>query len=218
MNMEVALLEHLIKQCHGYLIRHISEANIAEAEKEYRIEHSIRVANIGKYLAERENADIKIVVISCLLHDVGKFYTEDVMEHGRVSASVARSFLKGISLSQKEIDDICFAIAVHVDGKCGYDYEETLESKIVRDSDNLDRFGAYRIYLTMAWDKESTEGTIEERIKAVQRKKNYRLKLKDEVNLKTKTANEIWKDYLEFQIDFFERYLEELEITTLTKL
>ena len=140
------------------------------------------------------------------------------MEHGRASACVARTFLEGINLSQKEIDDICFAIAVHVDSKCGYDYEETLESKIVSDSDNLDRFGAYRVYLTMAWDKESTEGTIEERIEAVQRKKNYRLKLKDEVNLKTKTANEIWKDYLEFQIDFFERYLEELEITTLTKL
>ena len=208
----------MIKQCHEFLISHISEANMSEDEKNYRIEHSIRVANIGKFLAERENANVKIVVIGCLLHDVGKFDTEDNMEHGRVSANVAREFLKDTSLSQKEIDDICYAIAVHVDGKCGFDYEETLESKIVSDSDNLDRFGALRIYQTMAWDKESIEGTIENRIKAVRRKIDHRIKLRDEVNLETKTANEIWKDYLEYQIEYFERYLEELQITTITKL
>lgn len=211
-------MEHMIKQCHEFLISHISEANMSEDEKNYRIEHSIRVANIGKFLAERENANVKIVVIGCLLHDVGKFDTEDNMEHGRVSANVAREFLKDTSLSQKEIDDICYAIAVHVDGKCGFDYEETLESKIVSDSDNLDRFGALRIYQTMAWDKESIEGTIENRIKAVRRKIDHRIKLRDEVNLETKTANEIWKDYLEYQIEYFERYLEELQITTITKL
>jgi uncharacterized protein len=211
-------LEHLIKQCQAFLLSHISESNKSEEEQKYRVEHSIRVANIGKYLAEKENANIKIVVIACLLHDVGKFDTEDNMEHGRVSANVAREFLKDISLSQREIDDICFAIAVHVDGKCGYEYEETLESKIVSDSDNLDRFGALRIYQTMAWDKESTEGTIEERIKAVQRKINHRIKLRDEFNLETITANEIWKDYISYQIEYFERYLEELLITTITKL
>lgn len=211
-------MEHLIKQCHGFLLSHISESNKSEEEQNYRVDHSIRVANIGKYLAEKENANIKIVVIGCLLHDVGKFDTEDNMEHGRVSANVAREFLKDISLSQREIDDICFAIAVHVDGKCGYEYEETLESKIVSDSDNLDRFGALRIYQTMAWDKESTEGTIEERMKVVQRKINHRIKLRDEFNLETITANEIWKDYLAYQIEYFERYLEELLITTITKL
>lgn len=84
----------MIKQCHEFLISHISEANMSEDEKNYRIEHSIRVANIGKFLAERENANVKIVVIGCLLHDVGKFDTEDNMEHGRVSANVAREFLK----------------------------------------------------------------------------------------------------------------------------
>ena len=212
-------MEELIKQCHEFLTSHISEAkNMTEAERNYRIEHSIRVANIGKYLAERENANIKVAVIGCLLHDVGKFDTEDNMEHGRVSANVARGFLEGTALDQKEIDDICYAIATHVDGNCGYAYEETLESKIVSDSDNLDRFGAFRIYQSMAWDKESLEGTVEERTKAVQRKINNRKKLRNEFSLGSEAANEIWKDYLEYQIEYFERYLEELAITDITKL
>jgi uncharacterized protein len=191
---------------------------MSQEEKDYRVEHSLRVANIGKYLAEIEGGNMKIVVLGCLLHDVGKFDTEDNMEHGRVSASVAREFLKGTSLNQKEIDDICYTIAAHVDGKCGYDYEETLESKIVSDSDNLDRFGAYRIYQTMTWDKESTEGTIEKRMEAVKRKIQKRIELRDEYDLETKTANEIWKEYLNYQIEYFKRYLKELEITTITKL
>jgi uncharacterized protein len=211
-------MEQLIKQSHDFLIRHISESNMTEMEKNYRVEHSLRVANIGKYLAERENANSKIVVISCLLHDVGKFDTEDNMDHGRVSARVARKFLEDTSLSQKEIDDICYAIAVHVDGKCGYDYEETLESKIVSDSDNIDRFGALRIYQTMAWGKECTEGTIQERIEAVRTIIRKRMELKDQYNLETQTADKIWKDYLKYQIEYFERYLKELEITTLDTL
>ena len=211
-------MEHLIKRCHEFLISHIFEANMSENQKNYRVEHSIRVANIGKHLAEREDANIKIVVIGSLLHDVGKFDTEDNMEHGRASASVAREFLNSTSLSQKEIDDICYAIAVHVDGKCGYDYEETLESKIVSDSDSIERFGAFRIYQTMVWDKESTEGRIEERIMAVLKKIDHRIKLRDEYDLETKTANEIWKVNLNYQIDYFQRYLKELEMTNITQL
>ncbi len=61
-------------------------------------------------------------------------------------------FLETLNLSNKQIDDICYAIAVHVDGEAGYSYEETLESKIVTDSDNIDRFGAYRIYQSLDCD------------------------------------------------------------------
>lgn len=211
-------MEHLIKQCHSFLINHIFEANMPEDEKNYRVEHSIRVANIGKYLAESEDANIKIVVIASLLHDVGKFDTVDNMEHGRASAGVAREFLNSTSLSQKEIDDICYAIAVHVDGKCGYDYVETLESKIVSDSDNIERFGAFRIYQTMLWGKESTEGPIEERMAAVLKKIDHRIKLRDEYDLETKRANEIWKDNLNYQIDYFLKYMKELEMTNITQL
>jgi uncharacterized protein len=208
----------IIKQSYDFMKSHISDAKAAEAEKNYRVEHSLRVANIGKYLAEKEEGNIKIVVISCLLHDVGKFDTEDNTEHGRVSAAVAREFLTGTTLSQTEIDDICYAIAVHVDGKCGYEYEETLESKIVSDADNIDRFGALRVYQTMAWSGKSIEGTIEERIKEVQSIIQRRMKLRDEYDLETKTADEIWKDNFNFQIAYFERYLKELEITSFYKL
>jgi hypothetical protein len=70
----------------------------------------------------------------------------------------------------------------------------------------------------MAWGKECTEGTIQERIEAVRTKIRKRMELRDQYDLETQTADEIWKDYLKYQIEYFERYLKELEITTLDTL
>ena len=122
-------MESIIDKAQKFLFDHLSESDYDYDEIEYRYEHSLRVANIGLDLSRLENANEKVAVIGCLLHDVGKFDTDDNKEHGRVSAEVARNFLNTLSLSQKEIDDICYAIAVHVDGECGYEYEETLFHK-----------------------------------------------------------------------------------------
>ncbi|MGV8146707.1 MAG: hypothetical protein ACLKAK_09490 [Alkaliphilus sp.] len=48
---------------------------------------------MGLSLAELENANKKIIVLGCLLHDVAKFDTDVPVEHGRISAGVARPFL-----------------------------------------------------------------------------------------------------------------------------
>lgn len=208
-------MEDIIKHCYEYLVSHLSKAEMSQEEIEYRIEHSMRVANYAKFIAEKEDANVKICTIAGLLHDVGKFDTEDNWEHGRVSGQVAREFLKTTDLSKKEIEEICYAIAVHVDGKCGYEHEETLEAKITGDADNLDRYGAFRIYQTLDWNEDNISGSIESRIEAVRVRLQKRYQLLKEFDLDTKTANVIWKDYLKHQIDFFERYLKELEMTHL---
>ena len=41
-----------------------------KAEKDYRIEHTMRVANLGKRIAEAEGLDTEALAIACLLHDV----------------------------------------------------------------------------------------------------------------------------------------------------
>ena len=41
-----------------------------KSEKDYRFEHSVRVANIGKEIAEKEGMDSDAMVIACLLHDI----------------------------------------------------------------------------------------------------------------------------------------------------
>ena len=54
--------------------------------KAYRIEHTYRVANIGRQIALREGFDETEMVIACLLHDVSyceEFGEDGWKEHGR---------------------------------------------------------------------------------------------------------------------------------------
>lgn len=185
---------------------------IDEIEKKYRYEHSLRVSHIGKLLSETEGADGFIVEMSCLLHDVGKFETDDNKEHGRVSARVARNYLETLDLSKRQIDDICYAIAVHVDGEAGYPYEDTIESKIVSDADNIDRFGAYRIYQTLDWFNVKVT-SIED---IYQKTENWVVRLEklfEEYNLETLEGTKMFKDNIKFQLDYYNRYLQELKNT-----
>lgn len=211
-------MKDIIKLTYDFLTSHTENSNMSKEEVAYRNDHSLRVANIAKFLAEQEGADVKLCTIAGLLHDVGKFDTEINKDHGRVSAKIAREFLKTLGLEYKEIENICYAIAVHVDGECGYDYEHTLEAKIVGDADNLDRYGAYRIYQSMIWNEDSISGSIEDRINAVQRMRQHRISLLNEFHLDTKTADEIWKESLAYHISFFDRYLKELAITQLPSI
>ena len=99
-----------------------------EAEKNYRFEHSVRVANIGKEIAEKESLDTDAMVIACLLHDISyinEFKTrEEARNHGRYSARIARQFLEEIGMEQEIIEDICYGIAIHVDDEADFPGKE----------------------------------------------------------------------------------------------
>ena len=91
--------------------------------KAYRLEHTYRVANIGKTIARKEGFDETEMVIACLLHDVS--YCEDFgengwREHGRAAARIARPFLGELGLPEPRIEDICYGIAIHVDDEADF--------------------------------------------------------------------------------------------------
>lgn len=206
-------MNDIIKRTQEFLYSHLKESNDTMEEIKYRYEHSLRVANIGLSLANSEGANQKIVTIGCLLHDVGKFDTVENIEHGRVSARVAREFLSTLSLSENEVNDICYAISVHVDGKCGYEYEDTLEAKIVSDADNIDRFGAYRIYQQMNWDIKNSNRDLDQEKDNIKTRIKRLQKYYESNVLETESGNNWFEKQLELQIEFYKRYLNELEKT-----
>ena len=69
-------------------------------DRDYRLEHSYRVANIAKTIAEAEGFPAAYAVIGGLLHDIA--YCEEMKgeadwkNHGRRSAAIARPFLLGL--------------------------------------------------------------------------------------------------------------------------
>ena len=186
-----------------------------ESSKNYRIEHTLRVANIGKQIAMNEGFNVEAMVIGCLLHDIS--YTldfnseDDWLNHGRNAAKIARPFLEELKLDTKFIDEICFGIAIHVDDKADFEGERTPFALTIGDCDNIDRFDVYRIYENLQYKKFDTL-SFDDKFTYVT---NVIDKLNKYLNLElgTKTAKEIWVEKINYQIGFFEKMKKQLELS-----
>ncbi len=179
----------------------------------YRWEHTLRVAHYGRVIAEAEGADIGQVTVACLLHDVAHFDPlEDHRDHGRRGAQLSRPLLEELGYSPAAVDNICYAITVHVDGKADFDHPYTLEARCVTDADNIDRFGAYRILHFCCPEMGNFPQMAEKLTQRLTRLQEYRSRA---MMLETVTGDRIFKQQLDRQIAFFKALLDEHNITTL---
>lgn len=182
---------------------------IVEDSKIYRYEHSMRVAEIGRKIAKAEGLNEEALVLGCILHDVGTYDSlENTDDHGRVSAKISRKFLQSLNLSSEIIEEICYGIAMHADGNAGYEGEITALNKSIANSDNIDRFDAYRIFDLLRYMKFH-EMTLADQLVYVDK---FLTKLNKYRNVKfaTKTGTDMWVDKICFQIEFFERLKAQL--------
>ena len=180
--------------------------------KAYRIEHSYRVANIGRDIAAKEGFDETEMVIACLLHDIAyceEFGEDGWKEHGRRSAKIARPFLKELGIAEDRINDICYGIAVHVDEKADFHGENTPFALSVGDADNIDRFDAYRIHEALNRDS-FLEMSYEEKTGYLGKRLSRLSELRD-IRFGTKTADELWRSRLDFYIVFFRKLADQME-------
>ena len=181
-------------------------------EKAYRLEHSYRVANIGKMIAAKEGFDETEMVIACLLHDVSyceDFDDEGWKDHGRNAAKIARPFLKELGLSEDRINDICYGIAIHVDDEADFEGEKTPFALTVGDADNIDRYDAYRIYETLDRDR-FIDKSLEEKTELVETRLPKLRKAVD-FPMGTRTAEKIWAERIGFYCDFYEKLEKQLK-------
>ena len=180
--------------------------------KAYRIEHTYRVANIGKTIARSEGFDETEMVIACLLHDVSyceEFGENGWKDHGRHSAEIARPFLRELGLAEDRIDDICYGIAIHVDDEAGFAGERTPFALTVGDADNIDRFDVYRIHESLSFDG-FLEKELDEKLDYA-KKRLDRLRELAGLPMATATAQELWKSRIDFYIGFYEKLVEQIK-------
>lgn len=181
----------------------------------YRLSHSYRVANIGKVIAQNEGLNVEDVVLACLLHDIAykdAFESEkEWQDHGRKSAHIVREFLKECDVSEQRIHDICFAIAIHVDLKADFEGEYTPFTLTVQEADNIDRLGAYRLYETLESIQFSKRPLsiqiqyVDDMIKTLNEYLTY--------ELSTSTAALMWKNRVQFQLDYYTRLKNQFNIS-----
>ena len=208
------LKREMIEQTEAFLKRKFDSAVYLNAHpdaKAYRLEHSYRVANIARRIAQQEGFDETELVIAGLLHDVSyceEFGEDGWIEHGRRTARIARPFLTELGLAADRVDEICYAIAIHVDDEADFPGERTPFALSVGDADNIDRFDVYRIHETLTAD-----GFLGMAFRQKLQYAEKRLrKLRELLNLPmgTKTAEALWRSRLSFYISFFEKLVEQL--------
>lgn len=186
--------------------------NTHPKDKAYRLEHTYRVANIGREIARGEGLDETELVIACLLHDVSyceEFGEDGWKNHGRRAAAISRPFLETLGLPEERIADICYGIAIHVDDEANFSGERTPFALSVGDADNIDRFDAYRIHEALACDGFLDLSLAEKRAYVAARR--ARLERLKTAPTGTKTAERLWLERIGFQIAFYERLSAQLE-------
>lgn len=104
---------------------------------EYRFDHIISVVDLADRIAREEDADVDIVRVAALFHDVAKFEVEQE-KHAEEGAWIAQKYLSRNGYSDKFIDRVAHVIRDHTND-IGDDIP--LESKVLIEADSIDKIG-----------------------------------------------------------------------------
>ena len=160
--------------------------------------HVERVVKLARFIAEREGANLDVVLTAAKLHDIAR----DCDNHAVESAKRAREILKKRGESKEFIEAVAHAIESH-SFSSGIE-PKTLEAKVLSDADKLDAMGAIGVARAFIYSGERGRG-IEATLKHFEEKL---LKLKD--LLHTETARRIAEKRHEFLKLFYEQIKREL--------
>jgi uncharacterized protein len=112
--------------------------------------HIHRVHRLARLIAEQESADLEVVELAALLHDIAdwKFHDGDL----EIGPKIASQWLTSLGVSEPTIKHVANIIRhSSFKGAKVPDNMTTLEGKIVQDADRLDAIGAIGIARTFAY-------------------------------------------------------------------
>lgn len=118
--------------------------------------HVKRVTQIAAFIAEREGADIDLVQVGALVHDVGWSVGQP---HNETGATLANQILKELGYPNDESAKVVRIVLLHpLDFR---DRLKTLEEKVVWDADKIDLLGAVGVARGFHWQgKKPFEETV----------------------------------------------------------
>ena len=184
--------------------------------------HTLRVYNTAKHIAVEENADMEMVMLSALLHDVDDI---KLSPNTHKNKDNARKILKANNLKDDVIDLICDII-----GEISYKGTEslpakTLEGRIVQDADRLDALGAIGIARAFAYGGNRNRVMYDPDIKPClnMNEKEYRNHVSTTINhfyeklfnlkklMNTETAKKLAETRETYMKEYINRFLDEWE-------
>ncbi|MDX9848511.1 MAG: HD domain-containing protein [Tenuifilaceae bacterium] len=186
--------------------------------------HVYRVWNLAKNIAQREGANLLVVELAALLHDMDD---HKIAGADSDNLSNAKQTLRNVDASP-ELESKVIEVIKQVSFKgAGVDTTPTsLEACVVQDADRLDALGAIGIARAFAYggsknrelynpeEQSNLHGSFHEYKNSKGSTLNHfyekLLLLKDRMN--TNTAKEIAEDRHEYMVDFVDRFLNEFNV------
>lgn len=168
--------------------------------------HVERVFNLCLQIGKELGANLLVLKISALLHDIGRKYKSNTSQnknHAELSAVMASKFLKSMDfkISQKDIENIIHSIRSH--SFSNKVKPQTLEAKILSDADKLDALGAIGLYRTIGFTVKN-QGGVEQVIEHLETKI---IKLKDQLYLDV--SKQIAVERHQIILDFYNKIKRE---------
>lgn len=198
------------------------EKRYQKVRKSHDWEHTQRVYNLCMKIGEKESADLEILKLAAVLHDIGREEQDNSngkLCHAQRGAVLARKILEKYNLPQEQINKIIHCIETH--RFRGDKIPFSKEAKILYDADKLDAIGAIGIGRAFVFageigakvhdkdiDIDNTKSYTEE--DTAYREFLVKLKkIKD--RMLTEEGRKIAEERHKFMLDYFERLNKEVE-------
>ncbi|CUU48947.1 HD domain-containing protein [Clostridium beijerinckii] len=199
----------------------------------HNLDHVFRVYNLCLLIAQHEkDIDLEILIPSALLHDIARVEESQdktgEIDHAVLGSVIAEDILRTLEYQEEKIEKIKHCIIAHR-FRTGNE-PNTMEAKILFDSDKVDVIGAsgiartfmlagqfgQRLTVNESLDEYLKGNTVENgRLKDVSKHTpfiEYEVKFKKIPDkLYTDKAKEIGKERLKFMDEYFNRLKSEIE-------
>ena len=176
-----------------------------ERDGTHGFDHVERVFNLCLHIGREEGADLEVLALAALLHDVARPMESrgEVQDHAKAGAEIAREYLKALEYPEEKLENVVHAIEAHRFSR-GPE-PRTLEAKILSDADKLDAIGAIGVARVFMYSGEHGRD-IAASLKHFEEKI---LKLKD--MMYTETARRMAEERHRFTEEFIRRITLEIE-------
>jgi len=161
--------------------------------------HTERVLNLCLHIGKNLGANLLILEIAALLHDIGRNNKREKIfnkNHAELSSEIASKFLNSYNfeISQEDFKNIIHTIRSH--SFSNNSKPQTLEAKILSDADKLDALGAIGLYRTIGFTVKNNGNLID----VINHLEEKILKLKDKLylDISKKIAEKRHKIILDF--------------------
>lgn len=112
--------------------------------------HILRVYKTSIFIGEKEKADLFVVGLTALLHDIADWKFND--GNSDIGPKLSREWLESLEVDDPIINKVTKIIrTMSFKGGTTNSLQETIEGKVVQDADRLDAIGAIGIARTFAY-------------------------------------------------------------------